>query len=237
MADRIAVMNQRRGAADRHARPRSTTGRARMFVAGFIGSPAMNFLDCAGRSPQAAPAVRVNGETEIAMPRAAGRLRQEPARARRAARAYPAAHDAAACAASVFGVEYMGARQSSPSTPRRPAPRCGLPNDIRVQPRRDGGPRLPARRAGPVRPRHRAGAAPRELFAGDAAMAEVSARGRHASASARSPRVAADLTLASDGELHGPARPHRRRQDHDAAPGRRAGTAGRGPGHGSAAAT
>ena len=46
LADRVVVMNGGRDRADRHAATSSTTSRATRFVAGFIGSPAMNFLAC-----------------------------------------------------------------------------------------------------------------------------------------------------------------------------------------------
>ena len=45
LGDRLMIMNGGRGRADRHARSRSTSGRPRSSSAGFIGAPAMNFLD------------------------------------------------------------------------------------------------------------------------------------------------------------------------------------------------
>ena len=44
MGDRVAVMRDGRLVAGRTRRRCSTTGPADLFVAGFIGSPAMNFL-------------------------------------------------------------------------------------------------------------------------------------------------------------------------------------------------
>ena len=45
MADRIVVLNEGRHRAGRARRSISTTIRRNRFVAGFIGSPTMNFLD------------------------------------------------------------------------------------------------------------------------------------------------------------------------------------------------
>ena len=50
LADRVVVMKTRRGAAGRHARPRSMTSPANTFVASFIGNPAMNLME-GRRSP------------------------------------------------------------------------------------------------------------------------------------------------------------------------------------------
>ena len=44
LGDRVAVMRNGRPAAGRPARRSSTTSPVNLFVAGFIGSPAMNFL-------------------------------------------------------------------------------------------------------------------------------------------------------------------------------------------------
>ena len=46
LADRVVVMNARPDRADRHAARALPHRRRREFVAGFIGSPAMNFLPC-----------------------------------------------------------------------------------------------------------------------------------------------------------------------------------------------
>ena len=45
LAHRVAVMNQRRRAADRRRRAHIYDDPANLFVAGFIGSPPMNFLE------------------------------------------------------------------------------------------------------------------------------------------------------------------------------------------------
>ena len=44
LADRVVVMNDGTDRAGRHRRTSSITARSTRFVAGFIGSPAMNFL-------------------------------------------------------------------------------------------------------------------------------------------------------------------------------------------------
>ena len=107
MADVIAVMSkgevlQVGTPFEIYHRPRS------MFVAQFIGSPAMNFLDCrlGGRRRGARCAAR-----QVVVPEPA--CRAPPARTghRRPARACPLRRRRHASAAQVFGVEYMGARQ------------------------------------------------------------------------------------------------------------------------------
>src|SRR5512133_1387349 len=62
MADRIAVMNH--GVVDQIASPQEIYDRPRtMHVAGFIGSPPMNFLRFSGSLQPGAESVRVNGAT------------------------------------------------------------------------------------------------------------------------------------------------------------------------------
>jgi multiple sugar transport system ATP-binding protein len=66
MADRIAVMNH--GVVDQIATPQEIYDRPRtMHVAGFIGSPPMNFLRFHASVAPGAESVRLNGET-IAVP-------------------------------------------------------------------------------------------------------------------------------------------------------------------------
>ena len=56
MGDQIVVMRDGRSRADAARRSSSTTGPANLFVAGFIGSPAMNFLPgTSARATAAAP--------------------------------------------------------------------------------------------------------------------------------------------------------------------------------------
>ncbi len=108
MADVIAVMNQ--GEILQAASPTEIYHRPKtMFVARFIGSPAMNFIDCAGGLEAGTDRVRI-GDVEAGMPTlretAVGRrlvLGIRPENIRLA--------DQAAFRGEVFGVEYMGARQ------------------------------------------------------------------------------------------------------------------------------
>ncbi|HEX3209780.1 MAG TPA: ABC transporter ATP-binding protein [Geminicoccaceae bacterium] len=108
MADRIAVMNhgevlQVAAPSEIYARPRSR------FVAGFIGSPAMNFLPAMGPLAAGATALRVNG-SEIPVPRL-----HEPLGHGEAVLGVRPEHitiaDDGGLRGRVFGVEYMGARQ------------------------------------------------------------------------------------------------------------------------------
>jgi len=108
MADRIAVMDkgvvlQAGPPAEIYHRPRS------MFVARFIGSPAMSFLDCAGGVPAGADAVALCG-TVVRVPRLHVAAPQE-----RLVMGVRPEHvrldDTAPFRGEVFGVEYMGARQ------------------------------------------------------------------------------------------------------------------------------
>jgi multiple sugar transport system ATP-binding protein len=108
MADRIAVMNhgevlQVAAPSEIYARPRSR------FVAGFIGSPAMNFLPAAGPLAAGTTALRING-SKIPVPRL-----HEPLGHGEAVLGVRPEHitiaDDAGLRGRVFGVEYMGARQ------------------------------------------------------------------------------------------------------------------------------
>jgi multiple sugar transport system ATP-binding protein len=66
MADRIAVMNH--GVVDQIASPQDIYDRPRtMHVAGFIGSPAMNFLHFKGSLEPGQASIRINGDT-LAVP-------------------------------------------------------------------------------------------------------------------------------------------------------------------------
>jgi multiple sugar transport system ATP-binding protein len=108
MADRIAVMNE--GLVQQLAAPSEIYARPRTrFVAGFIGSPAMNFLPAAGPVAAGATALRVNG-SEITVPRL-----HEPLGHDDAILGVRPEHitiaDEARLRGRVFGVEYMGARQ------------------------------------------------------------------------------------------------------------------------------
>jgi multiple sugar transport system ATP-binding protein len=108
MADWIAVMNH--GVVEQLGRPREIYDRpATMFVAGFIGSPAMNFLPVEGRLPRGARAVRL-GASEIEVPEL-----HEEARTAELALGVRPEHirfdDASPIRAEVFGAEYLGTTQ------------------------------------------------------------------------------------------------------------------------------
>ncbi len=108
MADRIAIMSgglvlQAGPPAEIYQRPRS------MFVAGFMGSPAMNFLSCDGRVGAGTDAVTLCG-TRVPVPR----LHVDAPQARLVFGVRPEhvrLDDASPIRGAVFGVEYMGARQ------------------------------------------------------------------------------------------------------------------------------
>ena len=108
MADRIAVMDggevlQVASPYEIYHRPRS------MFVAGFIGSPAMNFLPCTGAFAAGAASVEVAG-TAAPVP-----LLHAPLHAAEAVYGirpeYVRLGDDLPLRGAVYGVEYMGARQ------------------------------------------------------------------------------------------------------------------------------
>ena len=91
LASRIAVMHQ--GRVQQFAEPREVYDRpANMFVAGFMGSPAMNFIPAELASLDGRPAVAVplNGAQPVLLPLAAGQSlpvrRRPPGGARRRAR-------------------------------------------------------------------------------------------------------------------------------------------------------
>ena len=108
MADRICIMNQ--GEVLQIGPPLEVYERpATKFVAGFIGSPAMNFLRAMGKLPAGATEVGINGAT-IAMPET-----REPLTADEAVLGARPEHirisEDGPLRGRVFGVEYMGARQ------------------------------------------------------------------------------------------------------------------------------
>jgi multiple sugar transport system ATP-binding protein len=108
MADRIAVMDrgvvlQAGPPAEIYHRPRS------LFVAGFIGSPAMNLLPCAGGLPAGADAATLGG-----IPVPVPRLHEAATQTRLVLGVRPEhlhLDDAAALRGAVRAVEYTGARQ------------------------------------------------------------------------------------------------------------------------------
>jgi multiple sugar transport system ATP-binding protein len=108
MADRIAVMNH--GVVDQIASPQEIYDRPRtMHVAGFIGSPPMNFLRFNASIRPGDDAVRLNGET-ISVPT----LDEGVADGELALGVRPehvALVDQGGIRGEVFGVEYMGTMQ------------------------------------------------------------------------------------------------------------------------------
>ena len=83
MGTRIAVMSDGPAPAGRHAAGRSTTSRSNRFVAGFIGSPSMNFVEVTveGTGDDATPRRRrrLVDPAAAALPRV-GRRDERPAR-------------------------------------------------------------------------------------------------------------------------------------------------------------
>ncbi len=129
MGDKIAVMDKgeilQAGAPDEvYDRP------ACMFVAGFIGSPAMNFLPARGPIPDHAGQVRVDGAT-LQIPRLrqgldhdAGVLGARPEHIR--------FDDDGPLRGHVFGVEYLGARQLVTVDTSAGRVRVRAPNTVRA---------------------------------------------------------------------------------------------------------
>jgi multiple sugar transport system ATP-binding protein len=108
MAARICIKNRAKvlqigTPADVYHRP------ATRFVAGFIGSPSMNFLEAAGRLTAGESHIQVNGAS-IAMPET-----REPLASKRAILGVRPEHIHISAdgplPGRVFAVEYMGARQ------------------------------------------------------------------------------------------------------------------------------
>ena len=108
MADRIAVMDH--GVVDQIATPQEIYDRPlTMHVAGFIGSPAMNFLPFRAALAQGQDAIRMNGDS-IAIPR----LRESFAEGEFVLGVRPE-HvrlvDQDGIRGEIFGAEYMGTMQ------------------------------------------------------------------------------------------------------------------------------
>jgi multiple sugar transport system ATP-binding protein len=129
MADTIAVMNN--GVIEQLASPREIYDRpASMFVADFIGSPAMNFLEFRGALAPGADSVALDGAT-VAIPPAREAtpdtdlvlgIRPEHIRL----------SDASPIRAEVFGVEYLGTTQIVTLTTKRGVLKARLPSDARA---------------------------------------------------------------------------------------------------------
>jgi len=108
MADRIAVM--RAGVMEQVGTPAEIYHRPNsMYVAGFVGSPAMNFLAARGPLAPGAQSAAVDG-AQVPIPPPAEGLDHDDARlGARPEHVY--LDDAGPLRGSVFGVEYMGTRQ------------------------------------------------------------------------------------------------------------------------------
>ena len=108
MADRIAVMNH--GVVDQIAGPQEIYDRPRtMHVAGFIGSPPMNFLRFNGSLRPGDETVRINGETISVPTLSEGVVNGELALGVRPE--HVTLVDDGGIRGEVFGVEYMGTMQ------------------------------------------------------------------------------------------------------------------------------
>jgi len=108
MADRIAVMNH--GVVDQIASPQEIYDRPRtMHVAGFIGSPPMNFLRFNASLAPGADSIRLNGET-IAVPELQEGV-VDGALALGVRPEHVEVIDEGGIRGEVFGTEYMGTMQ------------------------------------------------------------------------------------------------------------------------------
>jgi multiple sugar transport system ATP-binding protein len=130
MGDMIAVMDkgevlQAGPPAEIYDRP------ATMFVAGFIGSPAMNFLPAKGPVAPGASALRVNGAA-VPIPRLRDGLDHEEG-VLGARPEHISLSDDSDLRGSVFGVEYMGARQLLTIDTSAGRLRVRAPNRVRAR--------------------------------------------------------------------------------------------------------
>ncbi|ORE94495.1 ABC transporter ATP-binding protein [Stappia sp. 22II-S9-Z10] len=129
MADRICVMN--RGEVLQIGAPMEVYERpATRFVAGFLGSPSMNFLTAEGGFAPGADAIRIEG-ARLAMPAAREGLAC-PEAIVGARPEHIAIADDGALRGRVFAVEYMGARQLVTVETAAGRLRVRTPNTVRV---------------------------------------------------------------------------------------------------------
>jgi multiple sugar transport system ATP-binding protein len=134
MADQIAVMNH--GVVDQIASPQEIYDRPRtLHVAGFIGSPPMNFLRFDGTLRPGDATVRINGET-IGVPT----MREGIADGELALGVRPehvVLTDDGGIRGEVFGVEYMGTVQIATVQTRHGAVRARIASsqDVRLRDR------------------------------------------------------------------------------------------------------
>lgn len=131
MADTIAVMNE--GVIEQLASPREIYDRpASLFVADFIGSPPMNFLDTRAALPPGAASIDLDGAA-VAMPALRDGVsdrdlvlgvRPEHVRL----------DDASRFRGEVFGAEYLGTTQIVTIVTARGRVRARLASDVKVAP-------------------------------------------------------------------------------------------------------
>jgi multiple sugar transport system ATP-binding protein len=130
MADKIAVMS--RGNIEQFGTPQEIYDRpASMFVADFIGSPPMNFLDFRSGLKRGATAVRVNG-ADIAVP-AVGEDRPEGDLVLGVRPEDIRFDDASKLRGTVFGAEYLGTTQIVTVNTEHGQVKARLPADIVVR--------------------------------------------------------------------------------------------------------
>lgn len=129
MADRICIMN--RGEVLQVGPPMEIYERpATKFVAGFVGSPAMNFLSAQGKIAPGAREIRVNGAA-LAMPEAREGL-ETPEAILGARPEHIVIGDDGPLRGRVFAVEYMGARQLVTVDTDAGRLRVRAPNTVKV---------------------------------------------------------------------------------------------------------
>jgi multiple sugar transport system ATP-binding protein len=131
MADKIAVMN--RGVIEQLATPREIYDRpASMFVADFIGSPAMNFLEFDGALARGDTTLEID-DAIIAMPE----LREDVARSSLALGVRPE-HvrfiDESPLRGEIYGAEYLGTTQIVTVATGRGTVKARLPSSVAIRP-------------------------------------------------------------------------------------------------------
>jgi multiple sugar transport system ATP-binding protein len=131
MADRIAIMNH--GVIEQLGTPQEIYDRpSSVFVADFIGSPPMNFLDLRAALARGADSIVIDGDA-VAIPA----LHEDVAESDLLLGVRPehvSFRDTAAFRGSVFGVEYLGTTQVVTVTTARGRVRARLPAAVPVRP-------------------------------------------------------------------------------------------------------
>ena len=129
MADKIAIMH--RGVIEQFGTPQEIYDRpVTMFVADFIGSPPMNFLDFRSAIEPGQAAVRVNG-AEVAIP-APREARPEAELALGVRPEHIRFDDTSKLRGTVFGAEYLGTTQIVTVNTGHGQVKARLPADIRA---------------------------------------------------------------------------------------------------------